>query len=146
LVHVDSSDVPPAPQLLTPIGERSHEQVSENNAGHGPGHSFEYSDQTSGNGPEHSDQVSDHISGNGSENGSDKSAEVPAAAAVTAGWGDAPEGAAHADEVADLSEVWHEDDAQLPVEDEEKVEAVAAPAPEPVNRGLLLKFLGSARN
>ncbi len=49
------------------------------------------------------------------------------------------------DEVADLSEVWSEDDVEVPLE-EEPVEVAAAPKPEPVNRGLLLKFLGSARN
>ena len=39
----------------------------------------------------------------------------------------------------------HDDDVEVAPE-EEPVEAVAAPTPEPVNRGLLLKFLGSARN
>ena len=50
-----------------------------------------------------------------------------------------------ADEVAEVSEVWQEDDVEVAPE-EEPVEAIAAPTPEPVNRGLLLKFLGSARN
>jgi Domain of unknown function (DUF4388) len=150
LVHVDSSDVPPAQQLLTPAGERSPEQVSEYNSEHNVEHSFDYSDQTSGhapgNGSEPNSQHTDHASGNGSDNGSDHSADLVGTSPGAAEWGNASLATAHADEVADLSEVWHEDDAQLPSEEEEPVEAVAPPAPEPVNRGLLLKFLGSARN
>ena len=146
LVHVDSSDVPPAQQLLTPAAERLSEADSEDNAEH----NFEYSDQTSdhasGNGSEHNSRPSDHASGNGSYNGSDHSADLSGTSGGTVEWGGAAQGTAQADEVADLSEVWHEDDAQLPVEAEEPVEEVVAPAPEPVNRGLLLKFLGSARN
>jgi hypothetical protein len=142
LVHVDSSDVPPAQQLLTPAAERSSEAVSDYNAEH----NFEYSDQTSdhasGNGSDHNSRPSDHAS----DNGSDHSADLSGTSGGTVAWDGAAQGTAQADEVADLSEVWHEDDAQLPVEAEEPVEEVVAPAPEPVNRGLLLKFLGSARN
>jgi Domain of unknown function (DUF4388) len=145
LVHVDSSDVPPAQQLLSPAGERSAEQVSEYNAEDHFEHSFEYSDHTSDNGNDNS-QHSDHVAGNGSENGSDHSADPAGTSAETLERGGVAQATAHVDDVADLSEVWHEDDPQLPAEDEEPVEAVVAPAPEPVNRGLLLKFLGSARN
>jgi hypothetical protein len=138
LVHVDSSDVPPAQQLLNPAVERSPEAVSE----HTFEHSLDYTDHTSGNGSEHNSQSSDHTSGNGS----DHSADLAGTSGETVGWGGASQGTAHVDEVADLSEVWHEDDAQPPSQDEVPVEAVAVPVPEPVNRGLLLKFLGSARN
>ncbi|HTW09054.1 MAG TPA: DUF4388 domain-containing protein [Acidimicrobiales bacterium] len=58
---------------------------------------------------------------------------------------DAPDGR----EVADLSEVWDGEPAPVAVATEQ-VEAKPAAEPEapgqPVNRGLLLKFLGSARN
>lgn len=138
LVHVDSSDVPPAQQLLNPAAERSPEAVSE----HTFEHSFEYSDHASGNGSEHNSQNSVHTSGDGS----DHSADLPGTSGGAVEWGGASQGTAHVDEVADLSEVWHEDDAQPPSQDEVPVEAAAVPAPEPVNRGLLLKFLGSARN
>ena len=138
LVHVDSSDVPPAQQLLNPAAERSPEAVSE----HTFEHSFEYSDHASGNGSEHNSQNSDHTSGDGS----DHSADLPGTSGGKVEWGGASQGTAHVDEVADLSEVWHEDDAQPASQDEVPVEAAAVPAPEPVNRGLLLKFLGSARN
>jgi hypothetical protein len=138
LVHVDSSDVPPAQQLLNPAGERPPEQVPEHNSEH----SFEYSDH----GSEHNSHTSNHTSGNGSENGSDHPADLVGTSAATVEPGGAAQATAHVGEVADLSEVWHEDDAQLPAEAEEPVEDVAAPKPEPVNRGLLLKFLGSARN
>jgi len=138
LVHVDSSDVPPAQQLLNPAVERSPEAVSE----HTSEHSFDYTDHTSGNGSEHNSQSSDHTSGNGS----DHSADRAGTSGETVEWGGASQGTAHVDEVADLSEVWHEDDAQPASQDEVPVEAAAVPAPEPVNRGLLLKFLGSARN
>lgn len=48
-------------------------------------------------------------------------------------------------EVADLSEGWQQGPEEAPeVEEAEPAEQV--PTPEPVNRGLLLKFLGSARN
>jgi hypothetical protein len=150
LVHVDSSDVPPAQQLLARASERSPEQVSEDDAEHNIGHSFDYSDHTAGhapgNGSENGSRHSGHTSGSGSENGADHSVDLAGTSPGTAEFGNAAEGTAHVDEVTDLSEVWHEDDAQLPVEDEETVEEVAAPVPEPVNRGLLLKFLGSARN
>jgi hypothetical protein len=52
-------------------------------------------------------------------------------------------------EVADLSEVWEEPPVEAPVAELEAVPEEPEPAPppgEPVNRGLLLKFLGSARN
>ena len=123
LVHVDSSDVPPAQQLLNPAVERSPEAVSE----HTSEHSFDYTDHTSGN-------------------GSDHSADRAGTSGETVEWGGASQGTAHVNEVADLSEVWHEDDPQPPSQDEVPVEAAAVPVPEPVNRGLLLKFLGSARN
>jgi hypothetical protein len=138
LVHVDSSDVPPAQQLLNPAVERSPEAVSE----HTSEHSFDYTDHTSGNGSEHNSQSSDHTSGNGS----DHSADRAGTSGETVEWGGASQGTAHVNEVADLSEVWHEDDPQPPSQDEVPVEAAAVPVPEPVNRGLLLKFLGSARN
>ena len=141
LVHVDSSDVPPAPQLLTPMAERSPEQISE----HGSEHSFEFSDHTSDHGSDHSNNGFDHISNNGSDNGSDHSAELAEASGETVEAAEAGHDAPQADEVADLSEVWQEDDVEVAPE-EEPVEAIAAPTPEPVNRGLLLKFLGSARN
>jgi hypothetical protein len=138
LVHVDSSDAPPAEQILTPAAERSPEQGSE--------HNFEYSDNGWGNGSEPNSQHADHTLGAGSENGFDHSADLAGTSGEKVEWAGAAQGTAHVDEVADLSEVWHEDDAQLPAEVEEPVEAVSAPVPEPVNRGLLLKFLGSARN
>jgi hypothetical protein len=53
------------------------------------------------------------------------------------------------DEVADLSEVWEDNlggAISAPEEPEPPEEPEAVPQPEPVNRGLLLKFLGSARN
>ncbi|MGC8626845.1 MAG: DUF4388 domain-containing protein [Acidimicrobiales bacterium] len=53
------------------------------------------------------------------------------------------------DEVADLSEVWDDDLGGVRSEPEEPgqpEEPEVVPEPEPVNRGLLLKFLGSARN
>jgi len=53
-------------------------------------------------------------------------------------WGEAGEAA----EVADLSKVWDEET----VESAPTEQVPAAAQPEPVNRGLLLKFLGSARN
>lgn len=46
-------------------------------------------------------------------------------------------------EVADLSEVWKDESDEG---EDEAVEVPSAPVAEPVNRGLLLKFLGSARN
>ncbi len=144
LVHVDSSDVPPAPQLLTPMAERSPEQISEN----GSEHSFEFSEHTADLGSDHTGNGSDHT-GNGSDhtgNGSDHSAEIAGASSETVEWTGAGQEAPQADEVADVSEVWNEDDDLVVPEEEEPVEAVAAPTPEPVNRGLLLKFLGSARN
>jgi hypothetical protein len=141
LVHVDSSDVPPAPQLLTPMAERSPEEISE----HGSEHNFEFSDHTADQSSDHSHNGSDHTSDDTSDNGSDHSAELAGASGETVGWAGAGQETTQADEVADLSEVWHEDDVEVAPE-EEPVEAVAAPTPEPVNRGLLLKFLGSARN
>jgi len=149
LVHVDSSDVPPAQQLLTPAADRPPEQVSEHNSEH----SFEYSDHASGhtsdngsdNGSEYNSERSEHTSGNGSEQSSDHSPDISGTSAETVEPEGAGQGTAHVDQAADVSEVWHEDDVEVPPE-EEPVEAVAAPAPEPVNRGLLLKFLGSARN
>lgn len=45
-------------------------------------------------------------------------------------------------QVADLSEVWDDEPAEV----EPAPEVEEPRAPEPVNRGLLLKFLGSARN
>jgi hypothetical protein len=150
LVHVDSSEVPPAQQLLAPASDRSPEQVAEHSSDQGSEHSFEYSD-TSGmsdngseNGSEHTSQHLDHTSGNGSEPSYDRSPDLSEASAETVEGAGVAAGTA-TDEVGDLSEVWREDDVDVPV-DEEPVEAVAAPAPEPVNRGLLLKFLGSARN
>ncbi len=140
LVHVDSSDAPPAPQLLTPMSERSPEQTSE----HGSEHNFEFSDHAADQGSDHSSNGSDHT-GNGSDNGSDHSAEVAGASSETVEWTGAGQETPQVDEVADLSEVWQEDDVEVAPE-EEPVEAIAAPTPEPVNRGLLLKFLGSARN
>jgi len=148
LVHVDSSDAPPAPQLLTPMAERSPEQISE----HGSEHSFEFSDHTADLGSDHSSNGSDHSS-NGSEQSTDHmsdtdldgSPELAGASGETAEWGGAAQEPPQADEVANLSDVWTEDDVEVAPE-EEPVEAIAAPKPEPVNRGLLLKFLGSARN
>jgi hypothetical protein len=137
LVHVDSSDVPPAEQLLAPAAERSPEQNSEHNSEHSSehsGHSFDY--------PDHTPEYPDHSS----HNGSDHSPEFSGASDETVERAGAGQGTLSAAEVADLSEVWREDDAELPPEEQEPVEAVAAPVPEPVNRGLLLKFLGSARN
>ena len=57
------------------------------------------------------------------------------------------------DDVSELSEIWDDADGRV-VADGQAVadgetpgtEAEPEPAPEPVNRGLLLKFLGSARN
>jgi hypothetical protein len=63
-----------------------------------------------------------------------------------------PQGPEEADdeaEVADLSEVWEEPPVEAPVAEVEAEAEPEEPAPapgEPVNRGLLLKFLGSARN
>ena len=148
LVHIDSTDAPPAPQLLTPMAERSPEQISEN----GSEHSFEFSDHTadlgsdhSSNGADHSSNGSDHTSDNGSDRASDEASELSGASAGTGEWAGAGQDTPHVDEVADISEVWTDDDVEVPPE-AEPVEAVAAPTPEPVNRGLLLKFLGSARN
>ena len=148
LVHVDSSDVPPAPQLLTPMAERAPEQISEP----GSEHSFEFSDHIadhgsdhSSNGVDHSSNGSDHTSDNGSDHASDHSPELSGAPAETGELAAAGQEAPQADEVADLSEVWTDDDVEVAPE-EEPVQAIAAPTPEPVNRGLLLKFLGSARN
>jgi hypothetical protein len=148
LVHVDSSDVPPAPQLLTPIAERAPEQISEP----GSEHSFEFSDHIadqgsdhSSNGVDHSNNGSDHTSDNGSDHASDHSPELSGAPAETGEWAGAGQEPPQAAEVADLSEVWTDDDVEVAPE-EEPVQAIAAPTPEPVNRGLLLKFLGSARN
>ncbi|HUC16021.1 MAG TPA: DUF4388 domain-containing protein [Acidimicrobiales bacterium] len=137
LVHVDSSDVPPAPQLLTPAAERSTEPLSELSSEH----NFEYSDHSA----DYSNNNSDHTSVNGSDNGSDQLPEFSGASAETVELAGAGQETPQVDEVADLSEVWSEDDVEVPLE-EEPVEVAAAPKPEPVNRGLLLKFLGSARN
>lgn len=141
LVHVDSSDVPPAQQLLTPLAERSPEQISDQNSGH----NFEYSDHTADHGSDQSKNGSEHASDNGPDHVSDHSPELAGASGETAEWDGAGQETPHVDEVANLSEVWTDDDVEVPPE-EEPVEAVAAPKPEPVNRGLLLKFLGSARN
>jgi hypothetical protein len=146
LVHVDSSDAPPAPQLLTPMAERSPEQISEYNSEHS-GPVSEYADQTLDHTFGHNP---DHTSGDGSDNGSDHasddSPELSGASSQTGEWAGAGQEAPHVDEVGDLSEVWNEDDEVEAPPEEEPVEVVAAPTPEPVNRGLLLKFLGSARN
>lgn len=70
------------------------------------------------------------------EQGAPELAEPPAGPAQ---WGETENG-----EVADLSQGWYEpapaaENAEEPAEE-------PAPVAEPVNRGLLLKFLGSARN
>ena len=95
--------------------------------------------------PDHTDE---HVAAHAAERTADLSAtpELPPGAASEDGeWyeaeavADEPEGA----EVADLSGVWNDEAGEA---------EVAAPAEEPgaagepVNRGLLLKFLGSARN
>jgi hypothetical protein len=69
-------------------------------------------------------------------------------AADTVQWHAAPaeedhEEAHEATEVADLSDVWKDEGGGA---EAEEPAAPGEPAPEPVNRGLLLKFLGSARN
>jgi hypothetical protein len=71
----------------------------------------------------------------GSEAANDYAADVQDAESAQERWSDA--------ELADLSNVWGENGEQPKPEEEEQP---AAEAPEPVNRGLLLKFLGSARN
>jgi hypothetical protein len=86
-------------------------------------------------------------------------AEVPADAAAEVGAGDepvsvapdlsqpednghwAPEG--EPQDVADLSEVWNDETGQV---EHQEAPPGAGSVAEPVNRGLLLKFLGSARN
>jgi hypothetical protein len=142
LVHVDSSDVPPTQQLLTPLADRPPEQVPAYSSERSPDFADQPSDHVAANGSGNGSQYSDHALGNGSEHTADLLGASPGAGE----WASAGQATAHVDEVADLSEVWHEDDAPLPTEDSEPVEDVAVPKPEPVNRGLLLKFLGSARN
>jgi len=127
LVRVDSSDVPAAEEILAPAAEHSLEQMSDGVSGHT------------------SEDNSDHSFEHNSDHGSEQAHDLSGANGETVEW--AGEGPAHVDEVADLSEVWDEETGDVEVTpEEEPVEAVAAPTPEPVNRGLLLKFLGSARN
>jgi hypothetical protein len=146
LVHVDSSGAAPAQQLLTPLADRPPEQVPAYSSERSPDFADDASDHVFANGFDKSSQYSDHAAGNGSEHSSDRTADLSGASPGAGGPIGAAQATAHVDDVADLSEVWSEDDAPLPAEDAEPPEEVAVPKPEPVNRGLLLKFLGSARN
>ncbi len=146
LVHVDSSDAPPAQQLLTPLADRPIEQVPAYSSERSPDFAGDASEHVLANGFDNGSQYLDHASGNGSEHSSDRTADLSGASLGAGGPAGAVQATAHVDDIADLSEVWREDDAPLPAEDAETPEEVAVPKPEPVNRGLLLKFLGSARN
>jgi hypothetical protein len=140
LVHVDSSDAPPAPALLTPAADRVLEVTPEETPDQTAEHPSEQTAEDS------SEPTIEHVAEHPAEDMPVHTPDLSAAAAETAGWpvGDeAPE----LDEVADLSEVWNDETGEAErMPEQEPVVASAEPAPEPVNRGLLLKFLGSARN
>ena len=75
------------------------------------------------------------VRGGGSEGGNGDASDDQHAEGAKNGWANP--------DVADLSDAWDEDGVQAKPDEEEQP---AAEPVEPVNRGLLLKFLGSARN